>query len=95
MVPGTFTARITVGDHVMEGRFDVLKDPSSTGTLADIQAQVAMSLQLRGDLERIGTMIDRLEWIREQVEDAQAFFAKDADNAEAAAAAQAAADFRT
>ncbi|HSG09488.1 MAG TPA: hypothetical protein VLA36_14095 [Longimicrobiales bacterium] len=91
VVPGRFTARVTVGDHVLEGAFDVLKDPHSEGTLADIEAQVAMSLQMRGDLERIGAMIDRLEWIREQVEDAQAFFAKDSS---AAGTAQAAADFR-
>jgi hypothetical protein len=92
VVPGTFTARVSVGGgRVMEGSFQVLKDPYSTGTLADIEAQVAMSLQMRGELERISTMIDRLEWIREQVEDAQAFFGKDPSSTEAA---QAATDFR-
>jgi photosystem II stability/assembly factor-like uncharacterized protein len=91
VVPGTFTARVTVGDRVMEGSFQVLKDPYSTGSLADIEVQVAMSLQMRGELERIGTMIDRLEWIREQVEDAQAFFGRDPSATEAA---QAATDFR-
>jgi len=91
-VPGAYTARISVGDHVMEAPFEVLKDPHSAGTLDDIRAQVAMSLEMRGELERIGGMIDRLEWIREQVEDAQAYFAKDST---AAVTEQAARDFRT
>ncbi|MGD8319390.1 MAG: glycosyl hydrolase [Gemmatimonadota bacterium] len=91
VVPGTYTARITVGDHVMETPVEVLKDPHSAGTLDDIKAQVALSLQLRGELEKAGSMIDHLEWIREQVEDAEAFFAKDSTATEAA---QAARDFK-
>jgi hypothetical protein len=90
-VPGVYTARITVGDHVLEAPVEVLKDPHSAGTLDDIRRQVAMSLRMRGDLDRIGGMIDRLEWIREQVEDAQAYFAKDSA---ASATEQAAKDFR-
>jgi len=91
VVPGTYTARISVGDHVLETAVEVLKDPHSAGTLDDIRQQVAMSLEMKGELERIGKMIDHLEWIREQVEDAQAFFAKDSTAAETA---QAAKDFR-
>jgi photosystem II stability/assembly factor-like uncharacterized protein len=92
VVPGTFTARVTLGGRVLEAGFEVLKDPHSTGTLDDIEAQVAMSLEMRSELERIGGMIDRLEWVREQVEDAQAYFAKDPAAAEVARAAK---DFRT
>ncbi len=91
VVPGTYTARISVGDHVLETAVEVLKDPHSAGTLDDIRQQVAMSLEMRGELERIGKMIDHLEWVREQVEDAQAFFEKDSTAAETAQAAE---DFR-
>lgn len=90
-VPGVYTARVTAGDRVMEAPVEVLDDPHSEGTVDDIRAQVAMALRMRDDLERIGRMVDRLEWIREQVEDAQAYFARDPSAEEAAGAA---ADFR-
>jgi photosystem II stability/assembly factor-like uncharacterized protein len=47
--PGTYTARLTVGDYVMERSFDLLADPRvlEQGTsLDDINAQVDLSLQL-------------------------------------------------
>lgn len=77
-VPGMYTARITAGGEELETTFEVRKDPYSKGTLADIRRQVDMSLEMLADLERIGEMIDRLEWIREQVEDIQAIFGGDA-----------------
>lgn len=90
-VPGTYTARITVAGRTLETPVEVLKDPTSTGTLDDIRAQVALSLALRDDLEEMGRMIDRLEWIREQVEDLQDLGRVEAD---AEAVAEAAAQFR-
>ncbi|MCG6955901.1 MAG: glycosyl hydrolase [Gemmatimonadetes bacterium] len=68
VVPGTYQVRVDVAGQELTTSVQVLKDPHSAGTLADIQAQVALSLQLRGDLNRVGGMIDRLEWVRAQVE---------------------------
>ncbi len=92
VVPGTYTARVTAGGETLETPIEVLKDPHSAGTIDDIRAQVAMSLKMNKDLERIGGMVDRLEWVREQVEDAQAYFAKDSTAATTEGAAK---DFRT
>jgi hypothetical protein len=92
VVPGTYMARVTVGDETRETPVEVLKDPNSTGTIDDIRAQVALSLSLRDDLEEMAGMIDRLEWIREQVEDLRDLTRVEAD---AAAVAEAAAAFRT
>ena len=47
--PGTYTARLTVGDEVAEQSFDLVVDPrvlEQGTTLADISAQVDLSLQL-------------------------------------------------
>jgi hypothetical protein len=66
--PGTYQVSVDVGGRHLTTSVEVLKDPHSAGTLADIQAQVALSLQLRTDLNRVGTMIDRMEWVRAQVE---------------------------
>lgn len=90
-VPGTYTARIRAGARALETTVEVLKDPNTTGTLEDIRRQVALSLALRDDLNEIGGMIDRLEWIREQVEDLQELSRVEAD---AEAVAEAAAAFR-
>ncbi|HSM03120.1 MAG TPA: hypothetical protein VK858_00785 [Longimicrobiales bacterium] len=90
-VPGTYTARIQVGDVTLETPVEVLKDPNTTGSIEDIRRQVALSLSIRDDLDEIGGMIDRLEWIREQVEDLQDLTRVEAD---AEAVAEAAATFR-
>jgi cell division protein ZapA (FtsZ GTPase activity inhibitor) len=91
VVPGIYTARITAAGETVETQVEVLKDPTSTGTLDQIRAQVALSLALRDDLQEMGQMINRLEWIREQVEDLQDLSRVEAD---AEAVAEAAAQFR-
>jgi photosystem II stability/assembly factor-like uncharacterized protein len=90
-VPGTYTARIEVGDRTLETPVEILKDPNSAGTIEEIRRQVALSLALRDDLEEMGRMIDRLEWIREQVEDLQNLTRVEVD---ADAVAEAAVAFR-
>jgi len=76
-VPGTYQVNVDVDGHRLSTRVQVLKDPHSGGTLADIRAQVALSLALRGDLNRVGRMIDRLEWVRAQVEQTAEMLAED------------------
>ena len=90
-VPGTYTARIHVGDVTLEAPVEVLKDPNTTGSIEDIRRQVALSLSIRDDLDEIGGMIDRLEWTREQIEDLEDLTRVEAD---AEAVAEAAATFR-
>ncbi len=91
-VPGDYTVRLTVGDQTRETTLTVLKDPDSSGTVADIRAQVDELLEMRDELDRTATMINRLEWIREQIEDVQARFADEDDGDEVVAAAG---EFRT
>jgi photosystem II stability/assembly factor-like uncharacterized protein len=88
-VPGTYEVRVEAGGQRLTTHVEILKDPHSSGTLDDIRAQAAMSLALRGDLNRVGGMIDRLEWVRKQVEDAQARFRSDSTATEAAQAVDA------
>ena len=69
VVPGTYTARITVGDDEVTRPVEVVKDPTTEGTMDDIRAQVALSLQMRDQINEVVDMIDRLEWSRKQLED--------------------------
>ena len=69
--PGTYTVRLTVGDREFTQPLAVLKDPYSTGTEADIRAQVAMSLEMRDELNDIVDMINDIEWLRYQLDGVQ------------------------
>ncbi|MFQ5537373.1 MAG: WD40/YVTN/BNR-like repeat-containing protein [Gemmatimonadota bacterium] len=89
--PGRYPVRIVAGGDTLTAAVEILKDPNSAGSVEDIRAQVALSLAIRDDLEEVGRRIDRLEWIREQVEDLQDLTRVDAD---AQAVADAATAFR-
>ncbi|HSR43522.1 MAG TPA: hypothetical protein VLL48_15145, partial [Longimicrobiales bacterium] len=70
--PGTYTVELEVDGQATTRSLEVVKDPHSEGTLADIEAQDAMLRELRADLERGVTMVNRIEWIRKQIDDLQA-----------------------
>ncbi|NIP57678.1 MAG: hypothetical protein GWO00_06695, partial [Gemmatimonadetes bacterium] len=50
--PGTYTVDLEVDGQATTRTLEVVKDPHSEGTLADIEAQDAMLRELRADLER-------------------------------------------
>lgn len=76
-VPGTYTVHVRAGEQEASGPLTLLKDPHSTASLADLAEQVAMSLVLRDEIDRIVTMINDLEWTRKQLDDVQTRFASD------------------
>ncbi|MCA9737746.1 MAG: glycosyl hydrolase [Gemmatimonadota bacterium] len=76
-VPGTYTVHVRAGEQESSGPLTLLKDPHSTASLADLEEQVAMSLVLRDEIDRIVTMINDLEWTRKQLDDVQTRFASD------------------
>ena len=59
----------------------VLKDPNSTGTEADIRAQLAMVSELRDDYNAVADMVNRIEWTRRQIYDLRAML-DDGDQAD-------------
>jgi len=68
-IPGTYTAHIAVGDETQVVEIEVMKDPYSAGTMADIQEQTDMALQLHREINEIADMIDDLEWTRKELLD--------------------------
>ena len=48
------------------------KDPNSSGTEADIRAQLAMFSDIRADYAEVTSMVNRIEWVRRQLYDLQA-----------------------
>jgi hypothetical protein len=76
VVPGTYTVRLavqgmdtTAAPATATQTLTVLKDPSTAGTDADVQAQGKLARTIRSEQDSIARMINRLEWVRKQVRD--------------------------
>jgi hypothetical protein len=58
-----------VSGKTLSREVEILKDPSTSGTAPDIRAQTELALSIRDDMDTTAVMIDRLEWLRKQLED--------------------------
>ncbi len=67
--PGTYTVTLEVGGEEFSEQLTVLKDPSSEGTMGDIQAQFALLEEVRNDHDAAADAINRVEWVRRQLYD--------------------------
>jgi len=67
--PGTYTVRVTVGDTTLSQPLTVLKDPNTTATDADVAAQTQLTTAIRVEQDSVARMINRLEWVRRQLQD--------------------------
>ena len=66
--PGTYTVKLSVAGRELTRPLTVRKDPNSAGTEADIEAQTALVLDLRRDLESAIGMLNRAEIVRSQLD---------------------------
>jgi len=87
-VPGEYTLTATVGDWSSTRIFTVHKDPKSVGTPADIRAQVDASLRIHGEINETVAMINRIEWMRKQLEGIEGMMQGDPDAADVVAEAR-------
>jgi hypothetical protein len=89
VAPGTFTVRLSVDGKDLTQMVVVKKDPNNPNSDAEIRAQLKMSLELRDQINSTVESINKLEWVREQLQDLRDMLA---DNKGAAALRSAAAD---
>jgi photosystem II stability/assembly factor-like uncharacterized protein len=67
VLPGTYTARLTVGGEASSGSFRVVKDPRlQEVTQADLEAQNALLVQIVDELDSVHDAIRELRSVREQ-----------------------------
>lgn len=66
-VPGKYKARLTVNGETQETAFEILKDPRSTSTQADIQAQFDFHMGIRDKVTEIHKAIKNIRAAREQI----------------------------
>jgi len=68
VAPGQFTVRMKIGDKTTTRTLNVLKDPNTQGSLADVQAETDMWMNVYHDINHVVDMINRIEVIRKQIE---------------------------
>ncbi len=66
-VPGTYKARLTVGDATQETDFNIVKDPRSSASQEDLQAQFDFVVSVRDKLTEIHTALGKAKDAKEQV----------------------------
>jgi hypothetical protein len=69
--PGKYTARLTVDGETYAQPLEILPDPKSTGDQQQIEAGVKLQLQIRDDINAASDMVNRIEWLRKQLEDVE------------------------
>lgn len=66
-LPGTYKLRLTVNGKYMETDFEILKDPRSTGTDADLKAQFDFLQEVIAKVSETHTAIKKIRTAREQI----------------------------
>ncbi len=66
-VPGNYKARLNFNGKVHETDFEILKDPRTTGTLGDIQAQFDFLISVRDKLSETNLAVKKIRSTRDQI----------------------------
>ena len=69
--PGTYTVILQDGEDEYRQTLEVRKDPHSGGTEEDIRLQTDLLIDIRKDMTAAVEAINRIEWVRRQLEDLQ------------------------
>src|SRR5262249_8377732 len=68
--PGKYGVRFRIAGQTMTKSVDVRKDPGIDASDADLMASTAMQIRIRDDLNVTADMVNNLEVVRKQIEDA-------------------------
>ena len=86
--PGTYTVTLSAGGQTLTQKLNVFKDPHTTGTVEDIQAQLRVQQELWDQANSLAATVNRIESLRAQL----AAFEKELGSDEAAKQVRKAAD---
>jgi hypothetical protein len=65
--PGVYKARLTVNGKASETEFEILKDPRTSGTMADITEQFDFLISVRDKLSETNNAVKKIRTAREQI----------------------------
>jgi photosystem II stability/assembly factor-like uncharacterized protein len=83
VVPQQYKVKLIVGDEEFIREVEVLKDPDTESSLAELQEQVAFSLELRDAMNLAVTMINDIETIRAELNEIIPKLTKNSDRKKA------------
>jgi hypothetical protein len=63
--------RLTADGQTLTQPLEIVKDPRFTSTQADLDASVKLGLRIRSDIDETSEMVNQMEVMRRQLEDAQ------------------------
>jgi hypothetical protein len=78
VAPGKYTVRLKVDGQSYTQPLTVVADPHSPGSESDIQQSVQTLLQISNDITQVSDMVNRIEWLRKQLEVLQTMLKKEA-----------------
>jgi photosystem II stability/assembly factor-like uncharacterized protein len=71
VLPGTYTARLTVGDQTMTAPLEVRQDPRTTASAADLKTQFDFLMSVHDKLSQVNEQIGRIRDVRKALTDAK------------------------
>lgn len=66
-LPGTYKAKLTVNDEVHETIFEIVKDPRTDVSMADLQAQFDFLISVRDKLSETNNAVTKIREVRKQM----------------------------
>jgi photosystem II stability/assembly factor-like uncharacterized protein len=69
VAPGKYTVKLTVDGQSYTQTIEVLRDPRTTGTPADIEESVKFQRRILDDVTAVSDMVNQMEWMRKQLDD--------------------------
>ena len=79
VAPGKYTARIVIDGQEFRKIFEVLKDPSTGGSIESIEKQVALSLEMRDAINTAVLAINKVEVLRSELNELKGSLRKKSD----------------
>jgi photosystem II stability/assembly factor-like uncharacterized protein len=70
-VPGKYTVKLTVDGRSLSQPLEVLRDPKTPSTDADLAASLALQLRIREDISASADMINEIEIVRRELEEVE------------------------
>ena len=74
VAPGKYTVRFKIDNQSFTQPLTVVRDPRISASDADIELSVKTLLAIRDDISHVSDTVNRIEWLRKQVEDIEAMF---------------------
>jgi photosystem II stability/assembly factor-like uncharacterized protein len=70
VTPGKYTVKLTVNGQSYTQPLEIVRDPKTTGTDADLEATMKIGLKVRDDINAASDMVNRIEFLRKQLQEA-------------------------